>query len=186
MVNTNEPLVHGAENDRGFAAPAKGVAVMVIFLVQEGAAEAQFVQDGRVGVALAVFFQRGLADHLRRHLLFDGQIVGESEAAVVINGRINGQAVLASKLVVLQAVAGGDMDEAGAGVLIHKASPAKSVQCGRKKGCWYWRRPVRRPTRCERSGKFAIGISRRWPEARVIRSSIVLRRRAPGSSSKSN
>ena len=87
------------------------IAVLIIFLVQQGLADAEFVENGLVGVALAVFFQNGFADHFRRHLLFDGQFIRVREAAVVIHGRINWQAVLASEIVVVEAVAGRDMDE---------------------------------------------------------------------------
>src|SRR5436305_5641621 len=33
MINLDEPLVHGPEDHGGFAAPAMGVAVMIILLV---------------------------------------------------------------------------------------------------------------------------------------------------------
>ena len=79
-------------------------------------ADAEFVQHGFVGVALAVFFQNGFADHFRRHLLLDRQIVRVSEFPVIIHRRINRQTDLQAEIVVVQAVAGRDVDEAGAGV----------------------------------------------------------------------
>ena len=116
VINLDEPLVHRAEDDGRLAAPAMRIAVMIIFLVQQRVAGAQFVQHGFVGVAFAVFFQNGFADHLGGHLLLDRQIVRVGELAVVIHRRINRQAVLRAEIVVFQAVAGRDVNEAGAGV----------------------------------------------------------------------
>ena len=71
VINLDEPLVHRAEDDGRLAAPAMRVAVVIILLVQQRLADAQFVQHGFVGVALAVLFQDGFAEHLGGHLLFD-------------------------------------------------------------------------------------------------------------------
>ena len=48
---------------------------MIIFLMQQRVADAELVQHGFVGVALAVFFQNGFAEHLGGHLLLDRQFV---------------------------------------------------------------------------------------------------------------
>ena len=64
---------------------------MIIFLMDEHLAEAQFVEDGFVGVAFAVFFEDGFADHFGGHLLLAREVVGVSERAIVIHGRIDGQ-----------------------------------------------------------------------------------------------
>ena len=121
MVDLDEPLVHGAEDDGRLAAPAMRIAVMVILLVQQRLADAQFVQHGFVRLALAVLFQDGLAEHLGRHLLLFRQVAGESEPPVIVHRRIDGQAVLAAEVVVVQPVARGDVDEAGAGGIVHEA-----------------------------------------------------------------
>ena len=68
------------------------IAVMIIFLVQQGMANPKLMQDGFVGVALAVFFKNGFTDHFGRHLLFNGQIIGVGELAIVVHRRINRQA----------------------------------------------------------------------------------------------
>ena len=59
---------------------------MVVLLVCEGVAHAQLVEDGVVGVALAVFFEDGLAEHLGRHLLVGGQVGGVGETTGVVHG----------------------------------------------------------------------------------------------------
>ena len=51
------------------------IAVMIILLMQQRVADAEFVQHGFVGVALAVFFENGFADHFGGHLLLDRQFV---------------------------------------------------------------------------------------------------------------
>src|ERR1035437_9108678 len=75
MIYFDETLVHRAENDGRFAAPAVRVAVMIILLMQQRMADAEFVQHGFVGVAFAVFFENGFTKHLGGHLLLDGQVV---------------------------------------------------------------------------------------------------------------
>ena len=116
MVNLDKPLVHRAEDDGGLAAPAVRVAVVVVLLMREGVAHTQFVEDGVVGVALAVLFEDGLAEQLGGHLLVGGEVGGVGEAAGVVHGRVDGQALAAAEVVVVRAVAGRDVDEAGAGV----------------------------------------------------------------------
>ena len=129
MINLDEPLVHRAEDDGRFAAPAVRIAVMIIFLVQQGVAGAEFVQHGFVRVAFAVLFENGFADHFRRHLLLDRQIVRVGELAVVVHRRINRQADCEAEIVVFQAVAGRDVDEAGAGVAGDKIGGDKLCRC---------------------------------------------------------
>ena len=92
------------------------ITVRIILLPQQRLARAQFLQHGFVRVTLAVLFENGLADHAGGHLLGDGQFVGVGKRAVVIHGRINRQAVLASQIVVVQTVAGGDVNKTRAGV----------------------------------------------------------------------
>ena len=89
---------------------------MIIFLVQQRVADAEFVQHGFVGVAFAVFFQNGFAEHFCGHLLLGGQIVRERKFSVVIHRRINRQAVRAAQIVVVLAVSGRDVNESRAGV----------------------------------------------------------------------
>ena len=62
---------------------------MIILLMQQRMAQTQFVKHGFVGVALAVLFENGFADHLSGHLLFDGQFVRVRESPIVVHGRIN-------------------------------------------------------------------------------------------------
>src|SRR5580765_4125393 len=44
MVDPDEPLIHGAEDDGNLAAPAIRIAVLIILLVQQSLARAQFVE----------------------------------------------------------------------------------------------------------------------------------------------
>jgi hypothetical protein len=118
VIDADEPLIHRAENDRCLAAPAMRVAVMIIFLVQERVADAEFVDDGDVGVALAMFFENRFADHFLGHLIFARQVVRVGEFAIVIDGRIDRQADGTPEQIVLHAVAGCDVDETGAGGVI--------------------------------------------------------------------
>ena len=120
VVDVDEPLVHRAEDDRRFAAPAMGVAVMIILLVEQSVPQSQLVQHGLVGVALAVLFQNQFSNHPGRHLLLHRQIIGVREASVVVHRRINRQPLLAAERVVLDAVPRRDVDEAGPGVARHK------------------------------------------------------------------
>ena len=62
------------------------VAVVVVLLVREGVAHAQLVEDGVVGVALAVLFENGLAEQLGGHLLVGGQVGGVGETTGVVHG----------------------------------------------------------------------------------------------------
>ena len=48
---------------------------MIIFLMQQRVTQTELVQYGFVGVAFAVFFENGFADHFGGHLLLNGQFV---------------------------------------------------------------------------------------------------------------
>ena len=85
VINLHEPLVHRAEDGGGLASPAIRVGVVIILLVQQRMANPQLVQHRFVRVALAVFLQNGLANHLRGHLLLARQVVGPRKTAVVIH-----------------------------------------------------------------------------------------------------
>ena len=74
------------------------------------------MEDGVVGVAATVLFEDGFAEHLGGHLLVGGKVRGVSEAAVVVDGRVDGQAVRTAEVVVIGTVAGRDVDEASASV----------------------------------------------------------------------
>ena len=93
---------------------------MVIFLVQQSVAQPQFMENGFVGIAFAVLFKDGFADHFSGHLLLARQIIRVRQATIVIDRRIDGQALLTPQIIVVEAVAGSDMDEAGAGVARNK------------------------------------------------------------------
>ena len=54
VVDLDEPLVHRAENDRGFAAPAMRVTVVEILLLQQRVQGAQQMQHGLVGGVIEV------------------------------------------------------------------------------------------------------------------------------------
>ena len=92
------------------------IAVMIIFLMQQRMADAEFMQHGFIGVTFAVFFQDGFADKLGGHLLVRRQIIGERKFAVVIHRRINRQTIGATEIVVVLTMAGRDMDKTRAGV----------------------------------------------------------------------
>ncbi len=117
VINLDEPLIHCAKDDRRLAPPTVRVAVMIILLVQQRLAHAQFVQHGLVRVALAVLFQNGLADHLVWYLLIERQIVRVREAAIVVHRRINQQAMRAAEVVVVLTVAGRNVNEACARIV---------------------------------------------------------------------
>ncbi len=78
------------------------------------------MQHRFVGIAFAVFFQNGFADHLGGHLLLARQVVGVGEAAVIIHRRVDRQPVFATHIIVFQTVAGRDVDKAGARRVFHK------------------------------------------------------------------
>ena len=121
VVDLDEPLVHRAEDHGRLAAPAVRVAVVVILLMQQGGADAEFVEDGVVGLALAVLFEDRFADHFGGQLLFARQVIRRRETAVVIDGRVDGQPDLAAELIVLHAVAGRDVNEARARAVLDEA-----------------------------------------------------------------
>src|SRR5665213_2653727 len=116
MIYFDEPLIHRTEDNGRLAAPAMWVAVMIIFLMEQCVTHAQLVKHNFICLALAMLFQNGFANHFFWHLLFNRQIIRVSKTAVIIHRRVNWQAVLAAKIVVVLAVAGGAMDETRAGV----------------------------------------------------------------------
>src|SRR5207302_3976904 len=48
MVDCDEPLAHRAKDYRRFAPPAERITVMIILLMHQGVAQAQFTEDGFV------------------------------------------------------------------------------------------------------------------------------------------
>ncbi len=120
MVNPDEPLVHRPENYRRLAPPTMRIAVVIILLVQQRLVQAQFVQYGFVRIAFPVFLQNGFTNHLDWHLLGSGQIVGVGESSIIIHRRINGQAVRAPQVVIVQTVPGCDMHKSGSGGIVHE------------------------------------------------------------------
>ena len=93
-----------------------GIAVVIIFLMQQCVAKAELVKHCFVGVALAVLFERGFPEHRRRHLLFDRQIVGVRKFAIGADGRVDRQTDAHAEAVVFHTVTGSNVNEARAGV----------------------------------------------------------------------
>ena len=104
------------------AAPAMRVAVMIIFLMQQGVAGAQFVQHGFVGIAFAVFFQDGFAEHFGGHLLFRREIRRVGQPPSSSTGEYTGRPLARPEIVVVLAVAGGDVHKARTGVGGHESA----------------------------------------------------------------
>src|SRR5258705_4495813 len=113
-------LVHRTKDDGIFAAPAEGIAVSVILLVQKHIAVAQFLEHGLVGFTFTVLLEDRFAEHRRRHLLLVWQLGGVSKRAVVVYRRVNGQPLLPAEVIVFEAMAGSDMDEACPGCVLHE------------------------------------------------------------------
>ena len=101
LVEGDEPLLGGAEDDRVLAAPADRVGVRVLAGLQEGARLAQELHDRGVRVE----------DLLPGEALDLGQ-----EAPRLVHGAVDVEAVADAGEVVVPAVAGGGVDDAGAGV----------------------------------------------------------------------
>ena len=125
VIDPNEPLIHGAEDDGRLASPAVRVAVMIVFLMQQHLAEAQLVQHRFVGVALTMFFKNGFGQHPGRHLLLDWQVAGMGEPPIVIHRRVNRQPVRHPQVIVFQTMSGSDVDEASAGDVFHEGVPSE-------------------------------------------------------------
>ena len=102
FVHADEELVHRPEDDRHLGPPAMRVGVVDLALARQRVDLPEHFDDVRVGV------ENVLADQLG-HAAFLG------EAAIVVDGREDGQTVLAADEVIVVAVAGGDVDAAGAG-----------------------------------------------------------------------
>src|SRR5665213_21537 len=111
LVNFDEPLIHRAEDNGRFAAPAMRITMMVILLMQQRVAQTQFMQNNFVRVTLAMLFQNGFADKFSGHLLFNWQIVCVGKFSIIINRRINRQASKPAKIVVVQTMTGRDVNE---------------------------------------------------------------------------
>ena len=62
------------------------IAVMIIFLMQQRVANAEFMQHSFIGVAFAMFLKNGFADHFGRHLNFNWKIIGIGKRAIVVDG----------------------------------------------------------------------------------------------------
>ena len=103
LVHGDEELFHGPENYRRLGTPAVRVLVAVFFHAEEVVALFQHGNDVLVGVKDMFAHQGGHAHFLR---VF----------AVVVHGGEDGQSVLASHVIVVRAVAGRDVDDAGSGV----------------------------------------------------------------------
>ena len=104
FVHADEELVHRAEDDGHLAAPTMRVGVVDLALAREGVEAPEHLDDVR-GLASKTYWPTSVGD---------AAFVGE--AALVVDGREDGQAVLAPDEVVVVAVAGGDVDAAGARV----------------------------------------------------------------------
>ena len=101
LVEGDEPLLGGAEDDRVLAAPADRVRVGVLARLQEGARLAQELHDDRVR----------LEDLLPGEALDLGQ-----ESPRLVHGTVDVEPVADSGEVVVPPVAGGGVDDPGAGV----------------------------------------------------------------------
>ena len=101
---------------------------MVILLLAQRLADAQFVQHGFVRVALAVLLQNGSCRAVSAGICCSsGRSFVCREFAVVIHGRIDRQAVTAAEIVVVQTVAGRDVDEARARVVRHEIDRPRNL-----------------------------------------------------------
>ncbi len=118
LVEGDEPLLGGTEDDRVPAAPADRVGVRVRGGLQQGARPTQELDDHRVGVEHAL---PGEALHL-------GQ-----EAASLVHRAVDVQPVANARQVVVPAVAGRRMHHAGAGVerdVVREESGRVAIQPG--------------------------------------------------------
>ena len=104
FVHRDEPLARGAEDDRLLAAPAVRIAVVDVLMEDKRAALAQPLDDLRVGL---VDFHAGPRT-ARAHL------VTFVEATVVVDGHDHGDVELHADKIVIDAVAGSAVDDAGA------------------------------------------------------------------------
>ena len=127
VIDVDEPLIHAAENHRRLAAPTVRVAVRIFFLMHQRGLCAKQLQHGLVGLTLAILFEDGFAEQIGGHLLGHRQVVGVGKLAVVIHGAIDWQAVGAAEMIVIHAVPGRDVHEAGARAVLHKVITGKKI-----------------------------------------------------------
>ena len=97
LVDRDEELLDGAEDDGRLGTPAMGVAVGVGFLAKEGSFFREDLDDA--GVAI---------EDVNAHELGDAAFVGEE--SVVIDRAKNGETVLLADGVIVRTVTGRDMD----------------------------------------------------------------------------
>ncbi len=100
-LHADEPLGGGAEDDGGLVAPAVGIAVGEACRLDQGAPGLEGVHDLLVGAEDMLAGEEGG--------------VGQ-EAAVAAHGVLHPQAVAVADQIIIQAMAGGGVDGAGAGL----------------------------------------------------------------------
>ncbi len=83
------------------------------------------MQHDLIRFAFAVLLENSFAEHGFRHLLLDGQIGCSRETAIVIDRRINWQVVLSSEEIILEPVAGRDVDKTCAGHVFNEGITGK-------------------------------------------------------------
>ena len=99
FAHTNEPLVNQAKDQFGFAAPAGGVAVGVVFYVVQESLLLQIFKDRRGNVA---------------DVLAAEPVKAVYKVTFVVNGSDEGEVVFAAKLKIFRAAAGGNVYNARA------------------------------------------------------------------------
>ena len=119
LVERDEPLRGGAEDDRVLAAPADRVGVRVLARLQQGAALAQELDDGGIRVEHA----------LAGEVLDLGQ-----EAPRLVDRAVDVEPVAHAGQVVVPAVAGGGVHDARAGVERHVVGEQRRLSRGRSRG----------------------------------------------------
>ena len=114
LIERYEPLIDGAEDDRGFGTPAVRVAVQILLLGQQGALGGQKLEHADVGggwfLGLQVLdgFQRSQADEFGRHLAI------VDVATVVAHRTIDVQVIVESGDIIVGAMTGRCVHTAGA------------------------------------------------------------------------
>ena len=104
LVHRDEPLAGGAEDDRLLAAPAVRVAVGDVLMQDERAALLEPLDDLGVGVVHVHAGPRAAGPHA----------VALVEVAVVVDGHDHGNVEAHARVVVVHAMAGSRVDDAGA------------------------------------------------------------------------
>src|SRR5690606_21979042 len=114
LVERDEPLIDGAEDDRGLGAPAVRIAVGVFGLGEQVAGGGEFFQDGEIGRRgflggdVLDGFEAGDADEV------GGDFAVVEVGAVVADGAVDFEAVFEAGEIILGAVAGRGVHAAGA------------------------------------------------------------------------